>query len=163
MAKKKAKRKKKKAKTGQPTKLTATVQKIMVEAIEVGAYYETASTLAGISDQTRRNWMERGQKAGKGLYFEFFEALTRAEAKNEVDRLAEWKVFMADQSGIVQETHKDGTIVESEKILRYGDYRAIRDFLERRHRARWGQKTEVSGPGGGPIKISEVRRIIVDP
>ena len=138
------------------------VQKIILEAIEVGAYYETACVLAGISYQTLRNWMLRGEKAGKGLYFDFFEALTGAEARNELDRLKEWRVFMRDEIGIVETTLPDGTVVSKEKIMRYGDYRAIKDFLERRYRARWGQKVEVGGLDGGPIEITEIRRVIVD-
>ena len=159
--KKKRKTTKKAKSKGRPTKLNATVQKIIIEAIEVGAYYETACVLAGIDYTTLRNWMVRGEKAGKGMYFHFFESLTRAEAKNEVDRLEEWRKFMTDAIGVVEETKPDGTIVTKEKILRYGDYRAIRDFLERRHRSRWGNKVELGGPEGGPI-IAEIRRVIVD-
>lgn len=162
--KRKSSRKKKARNKGRPTKLTATVQKILVEAIEVGAYYETACALAGIDYQSLRNWMIRGEKAGKGLYFDFFESLTRAEAKNEVDRLEEWRKFMTDEIGVVEETKPDGSVISKEKILRYGDYRAIRDFLERRHRSRWGQKLahELTGPDDGPIEICEIKRVIVD-
>lgn len=153
-------------KTGQPTKLTPTVQAILIEAIEIGAHYETACALAGITFQTFRNWQIRGEKAGKGVYFEFFESLTRAEAKNEVDRLAEWRAFMRDEVGIVEEVkvNKDGTqtTVSKERVIRHGDYRAVRDFLERRHRARWGNKVELGGLDGGPIEITEIKRVIVD-
>lgn len=152
---------KRKKQAGRDSKLTPAVQKIMTDAIEVGAYKETACTLAGITFQTVQNWLERGRKEKSGPYFEFFEALTRAEAKNELDRLQEWRAFMKDEFGVVEEYDKDGKLVKSkEKIVRYGDYRAVRDFLERRYRARWGQKVEVGGPDGGPI-ITEIRRIIV--
>ncbi len=150
---------------GQPTKLTPAVQQILVDSIGIGAHYETACKLAGITFQTLRNWMLRGEKAGKGLYFDFFESLTRAQAKCEVDMLEQWQRFMRDEVGIVEETtlNKQGEPVKTtskEKILRYGDYRAIRDFLERRHRDRWG-RDKLDIPDGGSAEITEIRRIIV--
>ncbi len=152
---------------GQPTKLTPVVQKILVETVAVGAHYETACKLAGIDFQTLRNWMIRGEKEGKGIYFEFFESLTRAQAKCEVDMLEQWQRFMRDEIGIVEETtlNKEGEPTKTttkEKILRYGDYRAIKDFLERRHRDRWGRDS-LDIPYGSSAEITEIRHIIIDP
>lgn len=147
---------------GRPIKLTPEIQQIMVQAIELGTYLDTACTLAGISFQTMRNWQMKGEKDGKGPCFEFMEALARAEAKNEHDRVQEWRRYMVDEIGIVEETKPDGTVVSREKVLRYGDYRAVKDFLERRYHQRWGKKLDVPGiPEGGSAEITEVRRIVI--
>lgn len=164
---KKAKRGKKtpgkKKARGQPTKLTPTVQKILVETVSVGAHYEVACKLAGITFQTFRNWQLRGEKEKNGIYFDFFETLTRAQAKCEVDMLEQWQRFMRDEVGVVEETTGQGEntkTITKEKILRYGDYRAIKDFLERRHRDRWG-RDKLDIPEGGTAEITKIERIII--
>lgn len=117
---------------GRPSKLTPEVKARLVQAIEAGNYYEAACGYAGITYTTFRNWMIKGENAKSGKYREFFEAITRAETVAEVRMVAQWQQHMPE------------------------DYRAIRDFLERRFPDRWGRKDklqqEVSGPGGGPIQ-----------
>lgn len=150
---------------GQPTKLTPMVEKILVETVSVGAHYEVACKLAGIDYSTLRNWLIRGEKEGKGIYFEFFETLTRAQAQCEVAMLEQWQRFMRDEIGVVEETTGEGEnakTITKEKILRYGDYRAIKDFLERRHRDRWG-RDKLDIPEGGSAEITEIKRIIIKP
>ena len=127
---------------GRPTKLNPDVQKRIVDAVATGNYYEAACGYAGVSYQSLRNWIQRGEAAKSGPYFDFVEALTRAEAQCEVRMVAQWQAAMP------------------------GDWRAIRDFLERRYNGRWGRKEkhELSGPDGGPISLSwdELSREIDD-
>jgi len=117
---------------GRPSKLTSEVKARLVQAIEAGNYYEAACGYAGITYTTFRNWMIKGENAKSGKYREFFEAITRAETVAEVRMVAQWQQHMPE------------------------DYRAIRDFLERRFPDRWGRKDkvqqEISGPDGGPIQ-----------
>lgn len=117
---------------GRPSKLTSEVKARLVQAIEAGNYYEAACGYAGITYTTFRNWMIKGENAKSGKYREFFEAITRAETVAEVRMVAQWQQHMPE------------------------DYRAIRDFLERRFPERWGRKDkvqqEISGPDGGPIQ-----------
>lgn len=49
---------------------------------------EACCKYAGISFQTYRNWMKRGQAAKTGEYFEFVEDTTRAQAEAEVRLVA---------------------------------------------------------------------------
>lgn len=105
---------------GRPSKLTKTVQDRLVRAIEAGNYYEAACGYAGIGYSTFRRWMVRGEKAKSGKYGELREAITRAEANAEVRMVAQWQKHMPE------------------------DYRAIRDFLERRFPDRWGRRMDVS-------------------
>lgn len=110
---------------GRPSKLTPERQKKLVDAIRAGNYYETACTYAGIEYQTFRNWMVAGEQASRGKYFDFFEAITRAESEAEARAVALWQKAMPE------------------------DWRAAQMFLERRHPDRWGKqdklRTEVSG------------------
>lgn len=117
---------------GRPTKLTPEVQRRIVDAISAGNYYEAAARYAGVHPESIINWMHRGSTAKAGIYFEFFEAVTRAEAEAEVRIVAQW------QQQVPQ------------------DWRAARDFLARRYPQRWGptDKHELSGPGGSPVQVA---------
>lgn len=118
-------------KVGRPSKLTPEVKKRLLDAIRAGNYYETACTYAGITYRTFRNWMERGEQAKSGEFFQFFHEVTRAEAEAEVRLVAQWQA----QAG--------------------QDWRAARDLLARRHPERWAgrERLEHTGEGGGPIEL----------
>jgi len=74
--------------------------------------------------------MQKGETAKSGKYREFFEAITRAEYEAEVRMVALWQKHMPE------------------------DYRAIRDFLERRYPDRWGRKRlDIEHSGEIGIKI----------
>ena len=124
---------------GRPSKLTPEVTKRLTEAIRAGNYYEAACGYAGIGYSTFRAWMVRGEKAKSGKYREFVEAITRAEYEAEVRIVAQWQKHMPE------------------------DYRAIRDFLERRYPDRWGRKRlDIEHSGEIGIKIVDDIDDIVD-
>ena len=115
---------------GRPTKLTPEVIKRLTEAIRAGNYYEAACAYAGIHYSTFRKWMQKGETAKSGKFREFFEAVMRAEYEAEVRMVALWQKHMPE------------------------DYRAIRDFLERRYPDRWGRKRlDIEHSGEIGIKI----------
>ncbi len=121
---------------GRPSKLTPEITKRLTEAIRAGNYYEAACAYAGIAYSTFREWMVRGEKAKSGKYREFVEAITQAEYEAEVRMVALWQKHMPE------------------------DYRAIRDFLERRYPDRWGRrKLDVDMKHSGDI---EVEIVLVD-
>lgn len=74
---------------GRPTKLNAARLESICNAIIAGATYEAAAQYAGIDYQTLRNWMKQGeQDAAQNLetgFFEFFEALSTANARAQVN------------------------------------------------------------------------------
>jgi len=119
-------------KMARPSKLTPEITKRLTEAIRAGNYYEAACGFAGIHYSTFRKWMIKGEKAKSGKYREFFEAVTRAEYEAEVRMVAQWQKHMPE------------------------DYRAIRDFLERRHPERWGQKKRGDNSDDRNIKLKEL-------
>lgn len=76
---------------GAPTKLTAELTASIVSDIENGNYSETAAQAAGITVATFCNWMKWGGQ-GREPYAAFFEAVTCARAKAEIDLVEVVKV-----------------------------------------------------------------------
>lgn len=113
-----------------PTKLTPERRQRLVEAIEAGSYYETACTYAGIDYSTFRLWMVKGEAQKKGKYYEFFEAITRAEADAEAHAVEIWRAAMPN------------------------DWRAAQTFLERRYPQRWGRQTRLDITQEGRVQVS---------
>lgn len=71
-----------------PTLLTAEVQAAILAALEAGNYRSTAAAAAGIHRNTLGNW-ERWGEEGKAPYADFIVAMQQAEAKGEMQLLAE--------------------------------------------------------------------------
>lgn len=119
---------------GNTTKFTPETRAVIVAALRVGNYRQTACQLAGIPYQTFWRWMHRGEEEGVGEYYDFLNAVMQAEAESE--------------SGIVQQVR---TQVPK-------DWRAGIELLQRRHPDRWSVRTEqeISGPGGGPVELKVV-------
>lgn len=136
-----------------PTKLTDDVRDRIVSALTAGNYQDTAAAYAGISPATFHAWMARGRAERDSLaegnrpqpretpYREFLEAVESARAQAEIRSVA-----------LIQKAAQDGT------------WQAAAWFLERSHPQRWGriQRTEISGPDGGPIAttvdVSEIEQ-----
>src|SRR5262245_61615377 len=86
-----------------PTKLTTDVQQRVVSAVRAGNYLDQAAAYAGITYQTFRNWMLRGERSHSGPFLEFFEAVKRAEVEAEVSAvttlrqagLQDWRANLA--------------------------------------------------------------------
>ena len=105
---------------GRPTKLTPEAQDVIVRAISAGGTRVDAAHAAGVHYETFLNWMKRGKKASSGDYFEFFGAVTRAEA--------------------------DVRLSLANAIAAQGknDWRAAVEYLKRRDPGNWGDKIQVS-------------------
>ncbi|RME07092.1 MAG: hypothetical protein D6803_04830 [Anaerolineae bacterium] len=101
------------------TKLTPERTKRICDQVRKGVPYETAARLAGIDPSTFYRWKARGERAKRGLYREFWEALQQADAEAE--------------AALIEETKKE----------RGGP----RWILERRWPERWGQKVDVKFEG----------------
>ena len=72
---------------GRPTKLTPELQAEMVKLVELGNYMDTAAACCGVTRDTFHAWMKRGVREGKGPYYEFSDALKRAEGRAEAAAL----------------------------------------------------------------------------
>ena len=114
-----------------PTKLTPDRHTAILQAILAGNYAETAARYAGVTSATFYNWMNRGRDAKSGLYMEFFDAVENAKAQAET---------------------RDVALIER---AANETWQAAAWMLERKFPDRWGrrERTELSGPGGGPIQM----------
>ena len=118
---------------GRPSKLTPETAQKICAAIAAGNYLEVAAAHGGIVYGTLNTWVRKGAAASSGQYREFFEAVKRAEADAEMLRIA--RISKAGSEG---------------------NWQADAWYLERRYPDRWGRRTEVSGPGGGPIALEVI-------
>jgi hypothetical protein len=104
-----------------PTKLTAKVQRQIVESIRSGSYAETAARSAGVSRRTYQRWLERGESdAAADRPFRAFRAQVRkAEADAELRAV-----------NVIRDAMPN-------------DWRAAMTYLERRYPERWRRREHV--------------------
>lgn len=70
-----------------PSKLTVDVIRRVCDAIRDGNCREVSARLAGIHPATLFDWLRKAKAQGKGRFHEFSEALKKAEAEAEGDRV----------------------------------------------------------------------------
>jgi len=68
-------------KGGRPTKLTPELKKVILDTIATGVPRSHAAKRAGITRVTLWGWLKRGRKAKKGEFFDFFNAVKKAEGE----------------------------------------------------------------------------------
>lgn len=116
-----------------------------ITAIKAGNYRNAACAYAGIGETTLARWIEKGKAKNPPPEYEaFVKDLEQAELEAEAGAVLLWRVHMKD------------------------DYRACRDFLERRYPARWGRREHVVHEGGGvPVAVMNpdhaLQKIVNDP
>lgn len=148
---------------GRRTKLTPQVQKKIVDALSAGNYFEVACEYAGISAVLGCEWLARGRgedpdRPKKPVYAEFAEAVTRAQAEDEVHTIAGLK--KAGQGGDVIEetTYQEPSVIVTKANgdieERIGKKRTVRRYsepetqadewrMERKHYQRWGRRERI--------------------
>lgn len=121
------------ARGARASKLTAEVQKKIVEAISLGNYQDVAAQYAGIDRATFYRWMEKGrQDEPEPLYKAFHDAVEAAKASAEVR-----------------------AVVQINRAATEGTWQAAAWWLERTRPKKYGRfdRNEISGPDGGPMRI----------
>lgn len=118
-----------------PSKLTPETQAVIVDAILHGATYQDAAESAGVWYNTFNEWMKRGADAKSGIYYEFNEAVTRANAECAKNMVR---------------------VIQSAAAK--GDWKAALEWLKRRRRGEWGDNMDVTSGGNAfqPPQIIEV-------
>lgn len=116
-------------KKGRPLKLTKALQTRICKYIKQGNYLEQSAVRCGVSKSTFMSWRAKGREEDEGVYRDFLDATTRAEAEAEA------------------------TLVAS--LTRDPDWRARLAILSRRYPDRWGKKVEVDALAGqdGKLKV----------
>lgn len=121
---------------GRPTKFTHDVRTRIIAAIRNGNTYEASANYGGISYDSLRGWLNRGEDEAEGEFFEFFNAIKKAEAEAEVESVA-----------LIRRSAQDG------------QWQAAAWFLERRKPSDWGRRDrhEITGANGGAVEHSVIR------
>ena len=122
-----------------PSKLTPEIHVKIVEAILYGASYKDAAESVGVVYDTFNNWMLAGKEAKNGKFYEFFEAVSKANAECAVNFT---RVLQTNAAK--------------------GDWKAALEWLKRRRPAEWGDSSRVDLTSGGekiqpPTIIETVR------
>ena len=120
------------SKSGRPTKLTPIMQQKLIDELCAGNYRDTAAKLAGIHRHTFRNWIKRGEAAKRGIFFDFVDAIKKAEAEGEARRVA--RINRAGEDG---------------------NWQADAWFLERKYPDKWGRKDAAKLELTGEVKTSD--------
>jgi hypothetical protein len=116
---------------GRKCKLTPDVQQRIVDCLVLGASRAAAAAAAGIGESTLYRWLDDGEAAGGGPFWEFREAVKGAEHRAELSALRHWHGAMPK------------------------DWRACAEFLRRRFPRRWGLRQ------GGVADSEQQRVIVV--
>lgn len=143
---------------GRRSKLTPETHDRIINAVRAGATFEAAAGVAGIAEWTLYRWLQEAEADGAPAWKRAFrEDLYRARDELEV-RVVAGSVMKAAMGGYVVKRvtrrKPDGTVEEEEQVAP-ADGRVGLEILARRfHDRGWGrQPTEVSGPGGGAIRV----------
>ena len=122
-----------KPKGGRPNTFIPERTQRALEAIRAGATYIRAAEAAGVDYRTFRRWMERGQEVKKGPYWQFCQAVKKAEEDREETLLQ--------------------NIIDAGRDPAH--WQANAWILERTNPEKYGRKErhEVSGPEGGPLQV----------
>jgi len=116
-----------------PTKLTKQVQERIARAIRVGATYELAAQYGGIHYDTFNEWMKAGREAESGEFYEFSEAIKKAEGEAAYRSLS-----------------------RIETAAKKGNWQADAWKLERRYPQSYGRQVHEHDIGGEGNKLAEL-------
>ena len=73
---------------GRQTKLTPELQTKLCAYLAAGNYIATACKACGVSENTYRNWLKRGEHDSSGVFTAFVEAVKKAEGEAEARNVA---------------------------------------------------------------------------
>lgn len=145
-------------KRGPASKMTPDLVSAFCRDIELGTSIEGACSGVGIGRRTLRDWIAKGQKANEegreDVYTAFLEQYEKALSACERRSVAIINNAARDS---YEEKVEDGMKIRG-KLVRAGQWTAAAWLLERRFAERWGRHLlELSGRGGGPLKIEEIQ------
>jgi hypothetical protein len=140
-----------------PSKLTDKTQAKIVACVEKGATVADACAVSGVSETAFYEWMQRGREGDTG-YAEFADAVTRAREAAKVTAIETLHSAMlptrtvSTTKEVYTETRVNmyGSPYEYKKATERttvtvapGDWRAAVEYLKRRYREEWSEKSIV--------------------
>lgn len=119
----------------------------LISALAAGHFVQEACQYAPISEQTYYRWLREG--AALDLRVNAGEALTPDE---EVIRELCEAIKKAEVSG------QNAALDTIREAIKDGTWQAAAWFLERRNK-KWSNRTEITGPDGGPVQTVTVEDV----
>lgn len=128
---------------GAPSKLTEVLQKKIVKLVREGNYFSVVARVCQLDPTTIHRWYDTGEaecKAGKteGKYYEFYLAVSAAEAQCEADLIR----YLKDHSR--------------------KDTRAVLEFLARRYPERWAVKDSLRIEANVNVPHADVAKLLME-
>lgn len=114
-----------------PTKLNPHTHKAIIDALAIGATRKDSANAAGVDYTTFLNWMQKGEEAKSGAFFQFFNEVTKAEADVRIKFASTFA-----------------------KAAKDGDWRAAERYLRLRDPDNWIERQEITGKDGGPVAVT---------
>lgn len=133
-----------------PTTLTPAIAQAVVTAVKAGATVVTAAQYAGIAKATVLAWLQRGEGTHRSrgqtkLYVDFVDAIRKAQAEDEIRRLA--RIEQAGRGGAVLSektlTYRDGRVLV-ERHYAQPAWQADAWYLERTRPDQYGRRDRMS-------------------
>lgn len=121
---------KRKAKAGRPSSMTAEAVERLLQALRAGNFRNVAVEWAGVGERTFREWMAKGGEQKAGKFRDFRRRVMEAEQAAEIRAV-----------GLLMKAAEN-------------DAKHAAWWLERKFPERWGRRDrhEVTGAGGGPLQ-----------
>ncbi len=154
-----------------PTKLSDKTQKQLVNLIETGVPITDACSFVGIANSTYYDWVRRGID-GDPAYSEFSDAVSRAREAAKVTAIGTLRSAMAPTRTISKttetftETRVDskGEPYEYKRVTERhtvtvipGDWRAAIEYLKRRYRDEWSEKSIIEHQDWRAEAVEQIR------
>ena len=126
------------------TKLDGERITALTQYVRSGTYNAVAAENAGIGERTLYRWLTRGEAETKGIYWQLWQAIKKAKADAETERVGKIREY-----GMGTRTTHKWTIrrangdVEEHEDYGTGNWQALAWLLERQYPERWGRRDKV--------------------
>lgn len=146
---------------GRPSKLTAAIVEQLVDAVRLGAYFETAAQAAGIDKTTLYRWLRRGEDAiARALeQVEDLDELGENGLYDHVDP-SEWTYLDFRHSLKSAEAIAELELLEAVRYAPPGAWQQYMTTLERRWPSRWGRFDRLRHEGA--VELGKPRVVTPD-
>jgi len=122
-------------KPGRKCKLTPELQAEMEQLFATGVTIKTACDYVGISQKTYETWMNKGQTAKSGQFFDFYGAIKKAQSVPLTESVA---IVRKAARPLFRDVYEDGKVVGRE-LVNGGSWQAAAWILERKDPANYAK------------------------
>ncbi len=133
-----------------PSKLTPAVRARLLEASRLGLTRKLAAAYAGVDVSTVYRYLEKGRKARRGQFREFYDAVKRAESEGAAESMQVIGDAARGSKTVVQCPECESDV----ELVRPGQWTAAAWILERRHGYRKG------GPAEAELEEEAAREVL---